>query len=164
MRNTSLSLFIAAIGLLFAGAAGAQTATTTFNVQMTINGQCVINSASNIDFGAKGVINVNVDATGTIVVQCTTGTTYNIGLDAGTGTGATVAQRRMTGPGAAVINYGLFRDGGHATVWGNTIGTDTQAGTGNGAAQSLTVYGRVAPQTTPAPGSYTDTVTVTLTY
>ncbi len=164
MRNMSLSLFIAALGVLFAGTAWAQTATTSFTVQMTINGQCVINSASNIDFGANGVINANVDATGTLVVQCTNGTTYNIGLNAGTGTGATVAQRRMTGPGAAVINYGLFRDSGHATVWGNTIGTDTQAGTGNGAAQSLTVYGRVAPQTTPAPGSYTDTVTVTLTY
>ncbi|KAB1082377.1 spore coat U domain-containing protein [Neorhizobium galegae] len=164
MRKASLHFLSALAGLLFASVAGAQTATTTFNVQMTINGQCVINSASNIDFGANGVINTNVDATGTIIVQCTSGTAYNIGLNAGTGTGATVAQRRMTGPGAAVINYSLFRDSGHLTLWGNTIGTDTQTGSGNGAAQSLTVYGRVAPQTTPAPGSYADTVTVTLTY
>ncbi|WP_281408372.1 spore coat protein U domain-containing protein [Rhizobium sp. SG741] len=31
-------------------------------------------------------------------------------------------------------------------------------------AQALTVYGRVPPPTTPLPGTYTDTVVVTLTY
>ena len=33
-----------------------------------------------------------------------------------------------------------------------------------GAAQPLTVYGRVPPQTTPSAGVYTDTVVVTITY
>jgi len=47
---------------------------------------------------------------------------------------------------------------------GNTVSTDTVAATGNGASQSYTVYGRVPAQTTPAPGTYTDTVTVTVTY
>jgi spore coat protein U-like protein len=36
--------------------------------------------------------------------------------------------------------------------------------TGNGADQTFTIYGRVPAQTTPAPGTYTDTVTVTVTY
>jgi spore coat protein U-like protein len=49
-------------------------------------------------------------------------------------------------------------------VWGNTVGTDTVAATGSGAAQSYTVYGRITAQTTPAPGTYTDTITVTVTY
>ncbi|MCE3520182.1 spore coat protein U domain-containing protein, partial [Escherichia coli] len=35
---------------------------------------------------------------------------------------------------------------------------------GSGAAQPYTVYGRVPVQTTPAPGTYTDTITVTVTY
>ena len=30
--------------------------------------------------------------------------------------------------------------------------------------ETLTVYGRVAPQATPAPGTYTDTITATLTH
>jgi outer membrane usher protein len=38
------------------------------------------------------------------------------------------------------------------------------ASTGNGASQPFTVYGRVPPQTTPTPGAYSDTVTVTVTY
>jgi len=49
-------------------------------------------------------------------------------------------------------------------VWGNTIGTNTVASTGTGAAQSFTVYGRIPSQTTPAPATYTDTITVTVTY
>lgn len=50
------------------------------------------------------------------------------------------------------------------TVWGNTVGTDTVSATASGSAQSHTVYGRVPPQTSPAPASYTDTITVTVTY
>ena len=141
----------------------AATTTSTFTVQVTLTASCVINSASTLNFGSQGVLIANVDNTSTLQVQCTNTTPYNIGLDAGTGTGATVAVRKMTG-GANTVNYSLYSDSGRATVWGNTIGTNTVAATGNGAAQSYTVYGRIPPQTTPAPASYTDTVTVTVTY
>jgi spore coat protein U-like protein len=38
------------------------------------------------------------------------------------------------------------------------------SGTGSGAQQTLSLYGRVPAQRTPAPGDYKDTVTVTLTF
>jgi spore coat protein U-like protein len=38
------------------------------------------------------------------------------------------------------------------------------SGTGTGLTQTLTVYGRVAPQTTPKPGTYSDTIIATVTY
>jgi spore coat protein U-like protein len=94
---------------------------------------------------------------------CTNTTPYNIGLDAGTGTGATVAARKMTN-GANTITYSLYSDSGRTTVWGNTVGTNTVSATGNGASQTYTVYGRVPSQTTPAAATYTDTITVTVTY
>jgi spore coat protein U-like protein len=90
-------------------------------------------------------------------------TPYNIGLDAGTGSGATVAVRKMSN-GGNTVNYSLYSDSGRSTVWGNTVGTDTVAATGNGTSQSYTVYGRVPAQTTPAAATYTDTITVTVTY
>src|SRR5262249_38716376 len=139
------------------------TTTTTFTSQITIAATCVINSASTLNFGTQGVLNTNVDQTSTIQVACTDTTPYNIGLDAGTGSGATVALRKMTS-GGATVSYSIYRDSARTTVWGNTIGTDTVAATGNGTAQNYTVYGRVPAQTTPAPGTYTDTVTVTVTY
>lgn len=141
----------------------AATTTSTFTVQVAITASCTINSAATLNFGSQGVFTANVDQTSTLQVQCTNTTPYNIGLNAGTGTGATVAVRKLTS-GSTTVNYSLYSDSGRATVWGNTVGTDTVAATGNGAAQSYTVYGRIPTQTTPAPGTYTDTITVTVTY
>jgi spore coat protein U-like protein len=132
-------------------------------VQMTITATCTVNSATTLNFGTQGVLSTNVDQTSTIQVTCTNTTPYNIGLDPGTGTGATVATRKMTS-GANTVNYTLYSNSTRTTVWGNTVGTDTAAATGNGSAQSYTVYGRVPPQAAPAPGTYTDTITVTVTY
>jgi spore coat protein U-like protein len=141
----------------------AATTASTFTVQMTVTSSCVINSASTLNFGNQGVLVANVDNTSTLQVQCTNTTPYNIGLDAGTGTGATVAARKMTN-GANTITYSLYSDSGRSTVWGNTVGTNTVSATGNGASQTYTVYGRVPSQTTPAAATYTDTITVTVTY
>lgn len=63
------------------------------------------------------------------------------------------------------MTYGLYKDAARSQPWGDaTTPGSTVAGAGNGLVQQLTVYGRVPPQTTPSPGTYTDTVVVTLTY
>ena len=142
----------------------AATATGQFNVTITIAAECLVNSATDLDFGSSGVIAANIDAQSTITVQCTASTPYTIGINAGTGGGATVTNRLMTGPGAATVSYSVFRDAARTLNWGTTIGTDTLAGTGNGSLQPITVYGRVPPQATPAAGTYSDTLTVTVTY
>ena len=142
----------------------AQAPTTQFNVQITINAECQINSASDLNFPASGVIDTAVEASSAIAVQCTNGTDYDIGLNAGQGSGATVAARLMTGPNSETVTYSLYTDAGHADVWGDTIGTDTLAGTGTGAEQTYPVYGQVPVQETPTAGTYADVITVTLTY
>jgi spore coat protein U-like protein len=154
-----------AVGLaLTGGVAYAATTQSTFGVDVTIVAQCLINSASTLSFGgSQGVLIANVDQTSTIIVQCTDTTTYDIGLDEGTGTGASVATRKLTGSGGT-INYRLYSNAGRTTVWGKTVSTDTVSATGNGAAQSYTVYGRIPAQTTPAPATYSDTITITVTY
>jgi len=139
----------------------ASTATTTFTVSATIAASCQI-SASNLGFGAYSGSQSNVSTT--VSVTCTNTTPYNVGLNAGTSTGATVTTRAMTGPGGATLSYALYQDSGHSTNWGNTVGTDTKAGTGNGSAQSLTAYGQIAAGQYPSPGSYSDTITATVTY
>jgi spore coat protein U-like protein len=70
----------------------------------------------------------------------------------------------MTGPAPALLSYSLFSNSVHTTNWGNTVGTDTVAGTGTGSVQSLTVYGQVPAGQFTKPGSYADTITATVTY
>lgn len=164
LKPLRASAIAAVAAMISFGPALAATATGNMAVRITIQAECKIQTASDLDFGTTGVIDANVDQISTIGVQCTSGQTYNVGLSAGVGSGATTAIRKMTGPAAAAINYTLYRDTARTLLWGVTIGTDTVAGTGNGSAQNLTVYGRVPPQPTPAAGAYTDTVAITVTY
>lgn len=123
---------------------------------------CLV-TATDVDFGATGYINANVDATGTIVARCTNTTPYSVALSNGTGGGTGPLQRRMVKGSEAVI-YGLYQNAGRTLAFGSTAGTDTLSGIGTGLAQTLNVYGRILPQTTPSAGAYADTITVTLTY
>ena len=155
---------LTAIAMLGSATAYASTSiTTTFQAKVTIAASCVIGGATTLDFGTPGLLTANVDQTSTISVQCSSTTPFNIGLDKGTN-GTSVTNRLMKGATAATVQYSIYSDSGRTSNWGNTIGTDTVASTGTGSSQSFTVYGRIAPQTTPAPDVYTDTVTVTVTY
>jgi len=141
----------------------AATTTTTFTVTATVLSVCSV-AATNLAFGnydaSSGTAN---DASSTVTVTCTPSETYDVGLDAGTGSGATVAVRRMTN-GGNTLDYSLYQDAGRTTVWGQTIGTNTQAGTGNGSGQAFTVYGRIPTAQYVAAGNYSDTITATVTY
>ncbi|HEY0178451.1 MAG TPA: spore coat U domain-containing protein [Dokdonella sp.] len=167
MRTPILSVAATAAlaaGLVASAPARAATATSQFRVTLTLQAECKLTSASDLAFGTDGVIDATITATSTIGVQCTNTTPYNIGLNAGTGAGATVTTRKMTAGTGATVNYQLFRDSARTQVWGDTVNSNTQAGTGTGVVQSYTVYGSVPVQTTPAAGAYSDTVQVTVTY
>jgi spore coat protein U-like protein len=155
---------VAAATVVVCGSANAGTATTTFGVKLTIQSQCKIVSASELDFGTSGVIDANIDQSNSLSVRCTKSTPYDIGLNAGANGGTVAARLMKGGPANDTIQYSLYTTAGRTVVWGNTVGTDTVSGTGTGAVQSYTVFGRVPDQTTPAAGNYTDTITVTVTY
>ncbi|MEI9429835.1 Csu type fimbrial protein [Mesorhizobium sp. Cs1299R1N3] len=139
-----------------------QTTSSGSSWTATINPNCAV-SASSVNFGSVGVLASNTDATGSVTVRCTNTTPYTIGLSAGTGSGATVANRKMTS-GVKTVMYSLYSDSARTAIWGNTIGTDSSAGTGTGLDQIYSVYARAPAQTTPAPGTYSDTIVVTVTY
>jgi spore coat protein U-like protein len=157
----TIAAVCAALGTVSASIAA--TATSTFTAKIVLQSNCLIVTTNTLDFGTVGVITANVDQTATFQVQCTNTTTYNIGLNAGSTSGGTTTTRKMTS-GSATIDYKMFSDSPRTTNWGNTVGTDTVADTGTGSAITYTIYGRVAPQSTPAPNTYTDTVTITVTY
>jgi spore coat protein U-like protein len=141
------------------------TAIANFTVTLTLNANCSI-SANPLNFGSNGVLATAINQQSTVAVTCTNTTPYNVGLDAGTVTGSSVASRLMagtaTGNTSTTVGFQLYQDAGHATLWGNTQGTNTVSGTGTGSAQSIVVYGQVPAQTTPRPDTYQTTVTATV--
>lgn len=145
---------------------GTGTGAPTFysSVTATVSNSCRITLATDLDFGAVGSLAANRDQASSILVRCPVGTTWRLGLSDGINASGTV--RRMRSPAGNFVTYELYRDAGRTQRWGNTLGTDTTNGTGMGEATAVTqsVYGRVPAQTSRPSGTYTDTITVTLTY
>ncbi len=141
--------------------AQANPATTTFGVSATVLKDCIVSAAA---LGFGNYTGAVVNASSTVTVTCTNGTTYTVGLNQGLTTGATVTTRQMgiTQP-AGGLNYSLLTGSYAGSNWGNTSGSWV-SGTGSGAAQPLTVYGVLPAGQYVPPGSYTDTIAVTVTY
>ena len=139
-----------------------RTASFTFTVSAQVLPDCRV-TAGDLDFGATGVLSGARDASSTINVTCTLGSAYDIGLNYGFyGSGPTDRQMRSTAGDA--VHYRLYRDAARSLDWGLLTDGLAQNGSGQGASQAFTVYGRVPVQPTPPPGAYSDTVVVTVTY
>ena len=141
----------------------------TFTASATIPDYCEItNTIGNMDFGsADGILDTPKFANTSISVRCTNSTSYKIGLLPSNGftngqgvMSATPASSGITDK----VPYTLFQNSGATTAWGNLTGnsiSDTGIGT---AAKTVTVYGRVPGNLNVTPGTYKDTVVVTVTY
>jgi len=145
------------------GGTGGGSGTFPFSVSAQVSASCDPSfSIDSINFGTRGLLSSNFDAVAVIHPRCTNTTPYQLGLNDGLYPSGTL--RRMKSPAGAYVGYQLYRDNGRTQRWGNTQNVDTVSGSGSGSAQNVQVYGRVAPQATPAAGAYSDTVTVTIYY
>lgn len=167
MRNRFLvKLGTLAASALLVGPAFAQTATTQFNVQITITQECRIDTAADMDFGTHGLLDTApITTTGEISVTCSPQQGYELALNAGQGDGATVANRLMSEANGETVVYSLYQDAAHTQVWGDAAGTaEVVSGVGDGTAQLYDVFGLVPVQPTPPGGPYADVITVTVSY
>lgn len=140
------------------GSSFAASATSSFDVGIQVLATCSI-SATNMTFTSitTGTTSNN-DATSSLTVNCSNGTSYTIALDNGANY---MANRRLVSSGN-YIGYQLYSDSGRSTQWNSTI---TKTGVGNGGDQSHTVFGRIpSGQNVPQTGSYADLVTATVSY
>lgn len=160
--NTIKAAFLG-IGLAASLPAAATDLTTTFQAKIVIVNACTALSADTLDFGSQGVLSAAVDQTTTLNVTCTSGAPYTVKLSAGANpsTAGDINTRRMKNGASDYVGYNLYSDSPGGTAWDNTTGVSRS---GTGSAEAITVYGRVAAQATPPAGTYTDTVTVTVSY
>lgn len=136
-----------------------------------LHGACTV-AATDLNFGVydvfsgsatNGAGNVNVNCTFLIALALH----YTVKLS--TGTSGTYTLRKMQKDVSNLLNYNLYTNSGHTTVWGDGTG-----GTGYNEYTSLigllyhnrnyTVYGQIPAQQNVAAGSYSDTITVTVEY
>ncbi|WP_158218875.1 Csu type fimbrial protein [Roseateles aquatilis] len=163
-----LPRLVAWAALLSAGIPSlAGTATGSVSSQTTVSSACNV-SGSTLSFG--GAINpigaVPVDATSTLTIECTATTAFSVALNAGQNAGgaANFSTRQMKN-GAYALGYQLYVDVNRTSIWGDgTAGSTVYSSTGTGGVLSVTIYGRLPSLTGTVPGTYLDTVTVTVTY
>lgn len=134
--------------------------TAAFTVNATVVANCVID-AQDLAFGATSSLAANRDQSSALSVTCTNAAPWSIGMS--NGSNFSSSRRMRLGSTANYVSYGLYRDAARSQGWSTGTG-NVASGTGTGASQSLTIYGRVPVQAVPAPGNYADTVVATVTF
>jgi spore coat protein U-like protein len=124
---------------------------------------CAVNcnvSTVGVSFGGYDVFSEqSLDGAGSVAVSCDASTTYSIALSPGAGS---FGSRRMTS-GSHTLNYNLYDDATHSTIWGDgSAGTVVVGGTAVTATH--TVYGRIPARQNAYVGSYGDAIVVTLSF
>lgn len=160
LRSMLSAPLIAILALGFAStSAVATTATATFNVTATVSNSCTITAAA-LAFGAYTGAAV-VLGTSNLTINCTNLASYSVGLSTGSGSFTT---RTMTN-GTSTLGYNLYTTAGDTVVWGDGTGSTAQVtGTGSGSNQTIAVNGKIPAGETSLTGTYTDTITATITY
>lgn len=129
-------------------------------------------SATAVDFGTYAPLTGASDpSTGTITLQCTAPSTVNLSwtIALGTGNSGSYVARTMN-DGSGNLQYQLYTDSAYQTIWGDgTNGTSQVSGSvllqlGITYTTSYTVYGLIPGAQNVAPGTYNDSIVVTVTY
>jgi spore coat protein U-like protein len=140
----------------------AANTTEELSVSLQVPAECRIDSVSALDFGEQTLLDGAVQKTATFGLKCSNTAGFSIGLD--NGKAFTDGKRALLGAATGnKIHYELFMDSAGTKAWGSSA-TDSLAGEGIGTTQTMTVYARVNAGQTPAPDTYSDSVTLSVTY
>ncbi len=160
---------LAALSLTFmhAAPAAAGSATGVISIVGSVLSTCTVGSAT-LTFGAYTPGGAAVTGSTSIQAFCTLATPATIAMDAGQNhanalSGSTRAMKN--GATAYYLSYDLYQDAGDTTLWNATTGT--LAYTGTGVPTTVNVYAKIpGSQTniTSGSGTYTDSVTATISY
>jgi len=169
VSKSTFGLKVGALAFLAAIApATAQAATATANLSATatVINNCTISTAP-LAFGNYDPVSANaaadLDASGTVTIACTKGTTATIGL--GLGANASGSTRRLTDGSGNYLTYEMYHEAARTTVWG-TAGAAllSPPAAPSKAGRNFTVYGSVTSNQDATAGNYTDTIVATVNF
>ncbi|MGE0084583.1 MAG: spore coat U domain-containing protein [Desulfococcaceae bacterium] len=173
-----LFAIVIGIALVFsAGAALAGITSDTADYSVTLVAGCMIDTtATGTDFGTYLIGSPNLVGTpaGSVTITCNTGINYTWGVNGGINFDAGAQKLRLNDGFAHYIDYRLFQNGTQFGDVGMTAidSSYTQSwtalnaltATGNGAAQTYPLTADVDIAVGTVPGTYNDTVTVTVVW
>ena len=124
-------------------------------------------AATGITFGTYTPLQTSaLEANGTVSISCTD-VLYDVAtVSLSPGVSGSYTTRTLTS-GASSLSYNLYTSAADSTVWGNGSGSSATVQAiiwFFAPTATLTVYGAVASGQDPAPGTYTDTITVSVSY
>lgn len=160
MDRRSAILPLLASSLFFSGNVFSAVS-APLDISATVGSACTV-STTPIDFGLYE--GPETTTTGTIGVTCNAGVAYQVGLDSGLH--FDTANRHMANAAGDMLLYYLSYVGAE---WGdegvtNTYPAAAVAGAGSGTSTTYTVDALIWADQAVAPGTYTDTITVTVAF
>ncbi len=168
-----LAPFVLATGTALAGTGGG-----TLTARTSVAKNCTV-ATTPVAFGNYDPIGANLSSplntSGSITITCVKGTTPTIGLDLGLNASGSTRRMIDSPPSGTYLNYELYQPPDNlagtacsfpgATVWGSA-GANLFSPTAapSKAARTYSICGTVPAGQNPNAGSYTDTVTATVTF
>jgi len=148
---------VSLVGLTaLAGPAFAQSS-DTLTVLANVGGECTVSGAT-LDFGSYSGDTLDVDVP--ISFECNSPTNVAISMSGGT-TGNPNGREMFNEGFTSSILYELHRNSGRSQIWG--VFPEDSLDFTNATTDTPTVFGRIPGGQNPLPGSYSDTVQITLT-
>ncbi|MCU1748846.1 spore coat U domain-containing protein [Pseudomonas sp. 6D_7.1_Bac1] len=180
-----MHVFVSRIALSLLGlalAASAQATTTVtgqISANLTLTSACQVNGAGTgagtginfgtLSFGTATSLFTEADGQvlggggGALSILCSSGTTPSVTVSAGSHDGLSTGGTRALADGAGnFVPYDLYTDSGHTTLL--AIGGVINLAASTGVAQTVNIYGKAVGKAGLPAGTYTDTVTVSLTF
>lgn len=140
------------------------TRTITVNVKLIVSQDCRI-SAPNVSFGSAALVSQFQSVAQAVLVDCTKNSSYKVSFSTGNG-GSARPWRTMSDGAGHSLQYNLYRPDG-TTIWDDT-NPQTSATLGTGGTTPTQLQSYVAKvngsQVTPPAGSYSDTVSVIISF
>ncbi len=128
---------------------------------------CSINTPSGIAFGAYDIFSLS-DDTGTgsfSVTGCSVGArTYVTTLSTGSSNSFTTRTMKTSGNS---LNYNLYTDATYTSIWGSGSGGTSSVSKTNGSGgtgSTITIYGKIPAEQDVYAGSYSDSITITISF
>lgn len=164
IKKTLTAISIIAVNLMSANLSFADTTSQNYSISLSVEPKCNV-IAPSINFGTIYVTKNEsaYEVTNHILLTCIKNTAYRIEIDAGNSISLDKGRKLYNKASNDYISYNLYTPDNQ--VWGNDFnGTTTYNGLGTGTQEQLLIKAKIFANQSVYPGSYIDTLIISVNY